>query len=103
MKSYHVDKLFLSCAGVDLERGLSDLSAEQASMRRCMLNQADTCYLLADHSKIGVKALSVIGDFSHFDEVITDGKVPDEFVEGVRKSGTKVYVVNDQEKSTEGE
>jgi len=102
MRSYHVDKLFLSCAGVDLERGLSDLSAEQASMRRCMLNQADTLYLLADHSKIGVKALSVIGDFEMFDEVITDGSAPESFIAAIRKNGTRVHVVNDQDNSIRG-
>lgn len=93
MKNYHVDKLFLSCAGVDLDRGLSDLTEQQASMRRCMLGQADKRYLLVDHSKIGVKALAVIGGLDQVDELITDGRASGEFIEQLKNRGMAVDVV----------
>lgn len=94
MRNYHVDKLFLSCAGVDLERGLSDLTDEQASMRRCMIKQADRRFLLTDYSKIGVRAFSVIGACSLIDEMITDHLVPSGFIERARQQGMMVTVVH---------
>lgn len=101
MSMYHVDKLFLSCAGVDLERGLSDLTDEQASMRRCMLKQADTRYLLTDRSKLGVKALARIAPLQAVDEIIIDERPEGTFVEEAEAMGIKVDVILDAQKAPE--
>jgi DeoR/GlpR family transcriptional regulator of sugar metabolism len=89
-----VDKLFFSCAGVELERGLSDLSVEQANIRRLMIKQADQRIFLVDHSKFGVKALSVISGFDIIDEVITNQRTPREALEKLREMDVKVTVAD---------
>jgi len=77
LKEYHVDKLFLSCKGFDLKRGCSDNNELQAKLKHAMLSMSNKRYLLADHSKFGMKALSVFGSARDFDEIITDEKLDD--------------------------
>ncbi len=94
LKHFHVDKLFLSCAGVDVERGVSDLSAEQASVRRAMIEQSDHRFLLVDHSKFGVRALSATAGFEPFEEVITDSRTDEGAVRALRAKGLHVTVID---------
>lgn len=75
LKEYHVNKLFLSCKGFDLRRGCSDINEWQAKLKRSMLLVSSRRFMLADHSKFGVKALSVFAEAKDFDEVITDDKI----------------------------
>jgi len=97
MRGYHVNKLFFSCAGVDLERGLSDLTDEQASIRRSMLNQADRRILLVDHGKFGEKALSIISGFDSIDEIVTDEQTSVETLAKFRETGVTVTVAQSRE------
>lgn len=75
LKDYHVSKLFFSCKGVDIERGLSDSSESNATIKRRMMAIADKRYLLADHSKFGIKALAMLAPLDEVGEVITDRKL----------------------------
>ncbi len=68
----HIGKLFLSSKGVDLGRGLSEAADEHARLKRRMLDLADETYLLADHSKFGVKSVVFFADLKDVDVVITD-------------------------------
>lgn len=94
MRGYHVNKLFFSCAGIDLERGLSDLTNEQASIRRSMLDQADRRILLVDHGKFGEKALSVVSGFDCIDEIVTNEEAPAETLAQLREAGVIVTVAD---------
>ena len=71
----HIGKLFLSSKGVDLVRGLSEAADEHARLKRRMMDLADETYLLADHSKFGVKSVVFFADVKDVDVVITDRRV----------------------------
>ncbi len=68
----HIGKLFLSSKGVDFGRGLSEAADEHARLKRRMMDLADETYLLADHSKFGVKSVVFFADVKDVDVVITD-------------------------------
>ena len=69
---YHVHKLFLSCKGVHIQRGISESNELQALIKRKMISIADETYLLADHSKFGMQALTQVSGWSEIQHVITD-------------------------------
>ena len=52
MRDVTVDAAFLGADGVDAERGVCEATAEQASLKRLMAEQATSVYVLADHSKL---------------------------------------------------
>lgn len=72
LESFHVDKLFFSCKGVHLDRGISESGELQARLKQQMMNMADRIILLADASKFGMQAFSQVMDLSNVDIIITD-------------------------------
>lgn len=72
LESYHVDKMFLSCKGVHLDQAITESNELQAIVKRKMIAQADTVYLLADYSKFGVRSLTRVAPWEDIDYLITD-------------------------------
>ncbi|TWT01942.1 DeoR/GlpR family DNA-binding transcription regulator [Planomicrobium sp. CPCC 101079] len=71
---YHVNKAFISCQGVHPVRGISDSSEMQALVKKKMSEIADEVYLLADHTKFGLQALSWVASMQSVDFIVTDSK-----------------------------
>lgn len=92
LECYHVQKAFLSCRGVDAERGLSEANDEQARMKRRMIGLADHTYLMADHSKLGLKSSFFFAKPGEAGTLITD-REPEEALRSVlRSSGTSIVL-----------
>lgn len=72
LEAFHVDKLFFSCKGVHLDRGISESGELQARLKQQMMGMADRIILLADASKFGVQAFTQVTDLSQVDVVISD-------------------------------
>ena len=53
LQQHCVDKAFLSCRAIDLQRGVNDSDEMIADVRRNVIENADNVYLLADHTKFG--------------------------------------------------
>ncbi len=85
MSRYFADKAFISCTSADMERGLTDTNEQDASMRRIMLMQASKRILIADTTKFGKTAFSLISPFDVFDTVVTDKKLEGEWEDFFRK------------------
>ena len=93
LEEFHVDKLFLSCRGMDPARGLSDDNDVHAVLKRKMVAIADRKFLMLDHSKFGKRALTLITRLEAFDELITDAKADKAMLEATREMGLAVSVV----------
>ena len=89
---YHAHWCFLSCRGLDLQRGASDLSEEQAMVRRTMLEVSDRHVLLADATKWGQRALSIIAPLNAFQHLVTDDAAPAEDVATIRNQGMDIIL-----------
>lgn len=95
---YHAGTLFFSCRALDVKRGLSDMSEDQAAVRQAMLDISDRHVLLLDSTKWGVRALAKIGPVSMVQRIITDAAAPVADVEKLRSQGIEVVVANTDEK-----
>ena len=51
IESYNADKVFLSCKGVDLMKGVTEGNDETGSIKQSMLESAKRVYLTVDSSK----------------------------------------------------
>jgi DeoR family transcriptional regulator, L-fucose operon activator len=78
LDAYHVDKAFLSCKGVHLERGISESNELQARVKMKMIGMADQVVLMADSSKFGVQAFAKVADMTGVGAIITDRELSDE-------------------------
>ncbi|WP_339260671.1 DeoR/GlpR family DNA-binding transcription regulator [Paenibacillus sp. FSL R5-0713] len=80
LDAYHVDKVFLSCKGVHLTKGISESNELQALVKQKMIQIADEVILLADSSKFNIQAFTRVAEISSVAKVITDQGVDEEQV-----------------------
>ncbi len=79
LERYHADKVFLSCRGLDLERGIYDNTEAQANIRRLMIRHSDRRYLMMDSTKYGVRSLVIVDRMEAFQEILTDDGLSEDY------------------------
>lgn len=87
---YHVNRVFLSCKGVHLGKGISESNEMQALVKQKLIEIADDVVLLADHSKFGVQDFTTICSLSRVNRLITDSGLDDETLTTWRSYGVDV-------------
>ncbi len=92
VRDLHADHLFLAADGLDLEIGLTTPDILEAQLNTLMMKAAREVTVVADASKFGRRSLSVIGELAMIKRVITDDRVPPEYVDGLRKLGVEVVL-----------
>lgn len=90
LEDYHVNKAFISCKGVHLERGISESNELQARMKRKMVGMAEQVYVLADYSKFDVQAFMMIGGWNQIHHLITDSQTPSDYVQMLQRKSINV-------------
>jgi len=93
LDAYHVDKLFFSCKGVHLERGISESNELQARIKYRMIGMADETILLADSSKFGVQAFTHVADLADIDRIVTDKALESNMRERLLERNIDVTIV----------
>lgn len=92
LRQFSIDKAFFSTRGIDLERGYSEASTAHASIKRLLIQLADRSYLMADHTKFGVRSTVYSSGLSDVDVLITDEQTDLNFHEALRDAGVEVLV-----------
>lgn len=85
LDAYHVDKVFLSCKGVHLTKGISESNELQALVKQKMIHIADEVILLADSSKFNIQAFTRVAGMESVGKIITDLGVQDEHVNALNE------------------
>jgi DeoR family transcriptional regulator, aga operon transcriptional repressor len=93
MNEFHANRLFLAVDGFDLENGPSTPDVLEAQLNNVMIRSAREVNVVTDFSKLGRRSVSRIGPFNRIRRLITDHRAPQEFTEGLRKSGIEVIEV----------
>ncbi|MGN1332760.1 MAG: DeoR/GlpR family DNA-binding transcription regulator [Lachnospiraceae bacterium] len=74
IEAYNADKIFFSCKGLDLEKGVTEGNEETGSIKQSMIKASAKVYLAVDSSKFDKVAFSNICKLSRLNVVITDKK-----------------------------
>ena len=90
---FNCRKLFMGADGVDLEFGVTTTNMMEANLNRMMMSSAQKTILLVDSSKFGKKGFSKICDLEKIDQIITDDKIPQVYLENLEELGIEVTVV----------
>ncbi len=77
LEGYYADKAFVSCVGLDIEKGATDADELEAEVRKLMMNNAREKILVADATKFSKFAMALILPLERIDVLITD-KAPDQ-------------------------
>lgn len=92
----HVQKAFMSCRGVDVRRGVREANLDQAGLKQRIMTLADRTFLLADHSKLGMKSSYFFARLEDLDTVITDCEPATAVKRALEKGGTKLIQPEEQ-------
>ncbi len=76
LRQVHADLAFFSSQGISENGEITDVSEEETSFRRVMLERADRRVFLCDSSKIGVKKVFTLCNKDYLDDIICDKKLP---------------------------
>lgn len=79
IKSFVVDKAFISCPSLDIHFGLTDNNLDDAMVRKTMLEHSRQHFLIADHTKFTSKSEVVIADLTQINTIITNREVSPEW------------------------
>ncbi|TVY00329.1 DeoR/GlpR family DNA-binding transcription regulator [Paenibacillus cremeus] len=95
LRTYHVDKAFISCKGLHSERGLSESNEMQALIKQKMIEIADQVYVLADSSKFGQKSFAHVGEWEQIHTVITDRVADERELAALREKAVRIIQAGD--------
>ncbi|MGB0767850.1 MAG: DeoR/GlpR family DNA-binding transcription regulator [Phycisphaeraceae bacterium] len=92
IRRFTFDRLFISCRGIDPNRGVGEASDELARLKQCMIEAANKVYALADHTKFDRRPAFQCAGWDEIDKLITDDRAPEAAVRVIR-AGKRVDVV----------
>jgi len=92
--NYFVDKAFLGIGGVDLEVGLTEYNAEDAEVKRNLVQGSQQRILLADSTKFGRRTFSRVARLEEIDEIVTDDSIDEGIAAELEKLGIRMHLVS---------
>ncbi len=81
----HIRTAFVSGVGFDLQAGLTELSLQEAPLKRLMLQAASRVVALVDSSKLGKVGLTSVASVDQITHLFIDSDVDGETVEELRR------------------
>jgi DeoR family transcriptional regulator of aga operon len=87
-----VTTAFIGCNGIDPVAGVTNINLPEAEVKRGMIAAAQRRIVLADGSKLGVRALAPVCEIDAIDVVVTDTAAPAHVVAALRDRGVDVVI-----------
>jgi len=93
MRRFRPNKAFMGTTGCTLTDGLSNSVLEQSQIKRLMIDMSAEVILLADHTKFGRVASSIVGPVTLVNRIITDTGIVPRIREALERQGIEVLTV----------
>lgn len=93
-KGINVQKLFLATAGLSLKYGLTYPSISDLVVKKAMIEAAETRYLVADSTKIGMSAFASLGSLSLIDYIITDAGIDEKYKNILKENEIELIIAD---------
>ncbi|MGE0211337.1 MAG: DeoR/GlpR family DNA-binding transcription regulator [Parvibaculaceae bacterium] len=90
--TFHMRHAVLTVAAVGLDGAIMDFSFEEAQVARAMIAQASTVTVLADSTKIGLRAPYEVCRLPEVDRLVTEGELPPELSGMAASAGVEIIV-----------
>lgn len=90
LKNVNFDIVFLGVTRYSPKTGFTCESSEDAELKRAVITKASTVIALMDSSKVNKNGTYTICDLKDIDFLISDSKLPEDFLEECENQGVKV-------------
>lgn len=72
LSTYNINKAFMACTGITIENGLTNATTEEYTVKKSVIENSHTHFLLADHTKFGHFSLMTYCPLDAIHHVVTD-------------------------------
>jgi DeoR/GlpR family transcriptional regulator of sugar metabolism len=86
------NKAFLGCEAISAELDVMYPDLEIIEVKKAIMRSGEQKVLVVNSSKFGKVSLSTIGKIDIFDVVITDNKIPEEYLNKLKKLGVNLII-----------
>ena len=90
---YYANKVFFSCRGVTLSRGLMESTEAEAEIKKAMIDCSESAIFLCDKNKLGRLGVPVISGLENIDVIITDIKLDEEWNNTLQEKDVRIVTV----------
>lgn len=90
LENFYVDKAIISCKGLDIKKGATDSSQDDAEIKRSMVSCSKQLILIADSTKFGTISFAKVLDFRRGDILVTDSLPDDAWKQRLAEIGVVV-------------
>lgn len=90
LSQFHINLFFMSMSGVSLNAGLTDYGVGEWNIKKKMLEQSKTTYVVADSSKFDAVSMLKVCSFNQIEGIITDSKLPPQIKQNYLNKGIRV-------------
>lgn len=97
MRDVFVEVALLGSGGIDPEHGLTDFYADEIDLRKLIIQNTETSYVLADSTKVGRIATHRVTSLDRLHGIVTDDGVDPGFVQELESLGVEVYVASNED------
>lgn len=91
---FNVNKAFIGIGGIT-GAGITDFHVGEAQLHRRMINNARQSIVLADSSKLGIRAMTNVCTLQEVDIVITDNRASMTIIKELEQTGVEVIIAED--------
>lgn len=91
---FNVDKAFVGVGGIT-EAGVTDFHINEAKLHRQLIENARKAIVLADSSKLGLRAVVNVCPVEKIDTVVTDSGAPRHIVKALEQAGVRVILAQE--------
>jgi len=90
---FNLQKGFFGAHGISVEEGLTDVSADEAEIKRPLVVMCRQVIAVLDATKWGRVGLASFASLSQVNTIVTDAHAPHDLAEQVRAAGVQVVMV----------
>ncbi len=87
IEQYNADKVFFSCKGLDIQKGVTEGNDETGCIKQSMIKSAKKVYLTVDSSKFDTVGFYNICSLSGLDVIVTDKKPDERWMQAFEENG----------------
>lgn len=80
LKSLNINKAFVSCSGISLNKGFSNSRDSEIAIKKCIFENSETIFMIADSTKFDKISLYSFAYFNDINFLITDTKPNDDYI-----------------------
>lgn len=90
MRKHNIHRMFFSCSGVHLDRGISETNSRQAAFKERVIACSEEICLLADSTKMGLKSSFFFAKIDELTTLVTNNDADPDVLDAVAGRGIEI-------------